>query len=203
MSHHFFSDNIVEEGLQMMHHTKFLKRCLTQPRLLLQTFLLGMLVTGCFAVMAGFGTSMVSAQSLNVQKTPHPHRHHHYQKHKGGDDEGTENPGAKDDDKGNHGPGGAPDGKGTGGTPVVPSVVPAMQHNTTGTDTNAAGSKNASGAVPGFGAVPVGGIPVGGVPSGVPSGAPSGAPSGVPSGGSAGRPGLPYTGSDPGNNPLP
>src|SRR5947207_2670282 len=63
-----FSDNIVEEGLQMMHHTKFLKRCLAQPRLLLRTFLLGMLLTGCFAVMAGLGASMASAQSLTGQK---------------------------------------------------------------------------------------------------------------------------------------
>src|SRR5436189_5320602 len=66
-----FSDNIVEEGLQMMHHTKFFKRWLAQPRLLLRTVLLGMLLTGCFAAMAGLGASMASAQSSPGQNRPH------------------------------------------------------------------------------------------------------------------------------------
>ena len=207
----------------MMHHTKFLKRCLTQPRLLLQTFLLGTLLTGCFAVMAGFGASTVSAQSLNVQKT-HPPRQHH-RTHRKNEDEGQEIPTAKDDDKGVHkakgddegnrtsGPGDAPGGKGPIGAPVVPSAVPAIQHNNTGTDTTAAGSKNASAAPVGGGAVPIGAIPVGGGAGGAGGGGAGGAGGGGAggaggggaggAGGGAGRPGLPYTGSDPGNNPLP
>ena len=166
----FFSHNIVEEGLQMMHHTKFLKRCLAQPRLLLRTFLLGMLLTGCFAVMAGFGASMASAQSLNGQA------------------HGSGSHRDKPTNKGQGTPGttGSPDAAGTPGATGSPDAqgthTPATNNNTTGSGTNAAGSNNSSGAVPVGGAVPgVAGVP----------------------GGGASRPGLPFTGSDPGNNPLP
>jgi len=145
----------------MMHHTKILKRCLTQPRLLLRTFLLGMLLTGCFAVMAGIGVSMASAQSLTGQDKPH-HKQTHGKpkKHEEATPEATVTP--------------APTGK----------VAPVNNNQNTGAANNAAGSNNTAGA-PGVGGVPVGGVPV--------------APGGV----GGGRPGLPFTGSDPGNNPLP
>jgi len=177
-----FSDNIVEEGLQMMHHTNFLKRCLAQPRLLLRTFLLGMLLTGCFAVMAGFGASMASAQSLNEQAHGSSHRDSRSKPK----DQGQGNPATtgSPDAAGNPATTGSPDAAGNPATTGNPDAkgtrVPVTNNNTTGSGTNAAGSNNSSGAVP-----------VGGVVPGV---------VGVPG---VGRPGLPFTGSDPGNNPLP
>ncbi len=144
----FFSDNLVEEGLQMMHHTNFLKKCLAQPRLLLRTFILGMLLTGCFAVMADLGSSIASAQSLTGQGKPH-------QSHaKSSKNEGQQTPVAT-------------------GTPAATGTpVPTENNRTTGVVNNVTGSTHSSGVIP------VGSMPVGG-------------------------PGLPSTGSDPENNPLP
>ena len=185
-----FSDNIVEEGLQMMHHTKFIKRCFAQPRLLLRTFLLGMLLTGCFAVMADLGVAMASAQSLARQdSTPHKHL----------------SPKHKNDDREDPRSEGNPDVKGDPGHKG--KVKPVSNNNNTGSANNATGSNNTSGA-PGGGGVPVGGGGVGGggVGGGAPGGGgPGGGGPGGPGGGGpgGGRPGLPPTGSDPGNNPLP
>src|SRR5689334_15300375 len=91
----------------MMHHTKFIKRCLAQPRLLRRTFLLGMLLTGCFAVMADLGVAMASAQSLARQDSV-PHKHSSA-KHK---DDDREDPGSKEDS----GAKGDPDAKGDPGS---------------------------------------------------------------------------------------
>lgn len=202
------SNNIVEEGLQIMHRTKIIKKCLAQPRLLLRTFLLGMLLTGCFAVMADLGVAMASAQSL-AKHNSSP-KHHAKHRDKGQDDQsldgdsdkkgdkGTEEGSDKKGDKGNEE---GSDKKGDNGLRGEPGskgkAVPVNNNQNSGTANNATGSNGTSGA-PGVGGVPVGAVPVGG---GAGRGAGTG---GGPGGGpGSGGPGLPPTGSDPGNNPLP
>lgn len=174
-----------------MHHTNFLKRCLTQPRLFLRTFLLGMLLTGCFAVMANFGASMASAQSLAEQNRPHgqSNRDNHERRNSRnqGDDTDQGNPKNQGDDKGQASP--TSEASPTSQGKNVPAE--SNKNNTTGSLTNATGSTNSSSSYPVGGAPVVGAVPVGGVPAG-----------GVPNGG-VGGPGLPFAGSDPGNNPLP
>lgn len=174
----FFNDNIVEEGLQKMHHVKIFKRCLAQPRLLLRTFLLGMLLTGCFGVMAGLGVSMASAQSLTGQGKSHHKSHSQPKNDKQKNSNAKDAPvvGGKDVPTGK---GADTTGKGTGkgADTTGKGAVPVGSNQNTGAVNNAAGSNNTA-VAPAVGAVP----------------------------GAAGRGGgvgLPFTGSDPGNNPLP
>jgi len=176
----------------MMHHTKFLKRCLAQPRLLLRAVVLGMLLTGCFAVMAGFGASMASAQSLTRQtsspSSPSVRGNNKPAKSKNQNDprnqgnsanQGTPASEASPTSQGTPTSEASPTGQGNQGK----NVPVDNKNNTAGSANQAAGSNNSSNG---------GGVGGGGVPGVL----------GVPGGG-AGRPGLPSTGSDPYANPLP
>jgi len=174
----------------MMHHTKFLKRCLAQPRLLLRAVVLGMLLTGCFAVMAGFGASMASAQSLTRQNgsPSSPSNQQKSLRKKPANQGNSANQGTPASEA-------SPTSQGTPTSEASPTgqdnqgknVPVDNKNNTAGSANNAAGSTNSSNGGGGIGGgVPVGGVPVGGAP-----------------GGGAGKPGLPFTGSDPYANPLP
>lgn len=132
----------------MMHPTKKIKRCLTQPRLLLRPFLLGLLLTGCFAVMADLGVAMASAQSLAGQNGRPNHSHF-----KPNNKQEQETPEAAGSPVAS--PAVSPTAEGT--------HIPTTNNNTTGSGTTAAGSNNSSGIVPVGGVPGIGGIPVGGV----------------------------------------
>jgi len=148
----------------MKNSAKFIKGCLMQPRLLLWTFLLSMLLVGCFVGMTGLGVAVASTQSLARQDHASGYKSASSKPKKGK----QESPGMQGD------PGnlGNPELQGNQTNPglQVKPGDPKLQGGHGSTKDPAVALNNSSVVAPGD---------------------------------PGARPGLPPTGSDPGDNPLP